>query len=98
MLILKLTIVPLALWLFGIIERAHDYLETSFLPGRSFSGPADFNAQLQDWLSLVNMRSRRALGCAPADRITNRASAGVRRNSPRGTRCDRPRGRTAGLR
>ena len=24
----------------GIIERAHDYLETSFLPGRSFAGPA----------------------------------------------------------
>ena len=25
----------------GIIERAHDYLERSFLPGRVFSGPAD---------------------------------------------------------
>ena len=31
----------------GIIERAHDYLETSFLPGRSFTGPADFNTQLR---------------------------------------------------
>lgn len=30
----------------GIIERAHDYLERSFLPGRTFTGPADFNAQL----------------------------------------------------
>ena len=54
----------------GIIERAHDYLETSFLPGRSFTGPADFNAQLQDWLDRVNRRPRRALGCAPCDRIT----------------------------
>jgi transposase len=54
----------------GIIERAHDYLETSFLPGRSFTGPDDFNAQLQQWLALVNARRRRALGCAPADRIT----------------------------
>ena len=54
----------------GIIERAHDYLERSFLPGRSFTGPADFNAQLQQWLALVNARPRRALGCAPADRIT----------------------------
>ena len=27
----------------GIIERAHDYLERSFLPGRTFSGPGDFN-------------------------------------------------------
>jgi transposase len=53
----------------GIIERAHDYLETSFLPGRTFSGPADFNAQLQDWLALVNARRRRVLGCAPTERI-----------------------------
>jgi transposase len=54
----------------GLIERAHDYLERSFLPGRSFTGPADFNAQLRDWLAMVNARPRRALGCAPADRIT----------------------------
>jgi transposase len=54
----------------GIIERAHDYLERSFLPGRSFTGPADFNAQLQQWLHLVNARPRRVLGCAPTDRIT----------------------------
>jgi transposase len=54
----------------GIIERAHDYLERSFLPGRSFTGPEDFNAQLQQWLALVNARPRRALGCAPTDRIT----------------------------
>jgi hypothetical protein len=30
----------------GIAERNNDYLETSFLPGRSFGSPADFNAQL----------------------------------------------------
>lgn len=54
----------------GLIERAHDYLERSFLPGRVFTGPADFNSQLQAWLGLVNARPRRALGCAPADRIT----------------------------
>jgi transposase len=53
----------------GIIERAHDYLERSFLPGRTFAGPADFNAQLQAWLEVVNQRRRRALGCAPVDRI-----------------------------
>jgi len=53
----------------GIIERAHDYLETSFLPGRCFASPADFNTQLQDWLDRVNRRVRRALGCAPSDRI-----------------------------
>src|SRR5215468_6108766 len=53
----------------GLIERAHDYLERSFLPGRTFAGPADFNAQLQQWLAVVNARRRRALGCAPTDRI-----------------------------
>ena len=53
----------------GIIERAHDYLETSFLPGRCFASPADFNTQLQDWLDRVNRRVRRVLGCAPSDRI-----------------------------
>jgi transposase len=54
----------------GLIERAHDYLERSFLPGRTFASPAEFNAQLTDWLAVVNTRRRRALGCAPADRIT----------------------------
>jgi transposase len=53
----------------GILERAHDYLERSFLPGRTFSGPADFNRQLQAWLEIVNRRRRRALGCAPVDRV-----------------------------
>jgi transposase len=53
----------------GIIERAHDYLERSFLPGRVFTGPEDFNTQLQAWLATVNTRRRRALGCAPTDRI-----------------------------
>jgi transposase len=53
----------------GIIERAHDYLERSFLPGRTFAGPGDFNTQLQGWLATVNTRRRRALGCAPTDRI-----------------------------
>jgi transposase len=53
----------------GLVERLHDYLERSFLPGREFTGPADFNAQIAEWLGLVNTRRRRALGCAPADRI-----------------------------
>lgn len=53
----------------GLVERLHDYLERSFLPGRTFTGPADFNAQLSSWLRLVNTRTRRALGCPPTDRI-----------------------------
>jgi transposase len=53
----------------GLVERLHDYLERSFLPGRAFTGPDDFNAQLSAWLSLVNTRPKRSLGCAPSDRI-----------------------------
>jgi transposase len=53
----------------GLLERAHDYLERSFLPGRAFGSPADFNAQLTQWLMVVNRRPRRVLGCAPSERI-----------------------------
>jgi transposase len=53
----------------GIVERFHDYLERSFLPGRSFASPADFNAQLSGWVTAVNTRWRRHLECAPADRV-----------------------------
>jgi transposase len=53
----------------GLVERANGYLETSFLPGRAFTSPADFNVQLGEWLAVVNQRPRRALGCAPADRV-----------------------------
>jgi transposase len=53
----------------GLLERVHGYLETSFLPGRTFTGPADFNTQLGQFFAGANRRWRRALGCAPADRI-----------------------------
>jgi len=53
----------------GMIERFHDYLERSFLPGRTFTGPEDFNTQLTRWLELANGRRKRVLGCAPSDRI-----------------------------
>jgi len=54
----------------GLVERFHDYLERSWLPGREFTSPADFNAQLSGWVAQVNTRWRRHLECAPADRIT----------------------------
>jgi len=53
----------------GLLERVHGYLETSFLPGRSFAGPADFNVQLGVFFAAANRRWRRAMGCAPADRL-----------------------------
>jgi transposase len=53
----------------GLVERLHDYLERSFLPGRTFASPADFNRQLQGFLARANTRRHRTLGCRPADRI-----------------------------
>ncbi len=52
----------------GLVERANGYLETSFLPGRSFASPADFNTQLDQWLARANARHHRLLGCRPVDR------------------------------
>src|SRR5215469_12182285 len=40
----------------GLVERANGYLETSFLPGRSFASPAEFNLQLEQWLVRANQR------------------------------------------
>ena len=61
----------------GLIERAHDWLERSFLPGRTFTGPADFNAQLAGWLAVANTRPRRALVCSPADRMPSPVAIGT---------------------
>ena len=53
----------------GMLERFHDYLERSFLPGRKFTGPADFNTQLAAFLVKANARRMRVLGCRPDDRV-----------------------------
>jgi transposase len=53
----------------GLVERFHDYLERSFLPGRTFSSPGDFNTQLAGFLVRANTRRMRVLGCRPADRV-----------------------------
>jgi transposase len=59
----------------GLVERANRYLETSFLPGRTFGGADDFNAQLAHWLQLANRRVHRTLGCRPADRVAEDLAA-----------------------
>lgn len=51
----------------GMVERANGYLETSFLPGRRFASPADFNDQLGDWLVRANGRTVRAIDGRPVD-------------------------------
>ena len=65
----------------GLVERANRYLETSFLPGRSFLGIGDFNLQLTGWLELANRRWHRTLGCRPVDRIAEDRAA-MRRLPP----------------
>jgi transposase len=52
----------------GLVERANRYLETSFLPGRRFVDPADFNAQLIAWLVRANGREHRTLRIRPCER------------------------------
>jgi len=53
----------------GLIERRNGYFETSFLPGRSFVSPFDFNAQIEAWLTTVaNARHLRSIGTNPAAR------------------------------
>jgi transposase len=62
----------------GVIERSHDFLETSFEPGRSYTGPGDFNAQLAGWLTEANQRVLRRTGRRPCDLIdTDRAAMGA---------------------
>lgn len=51
----------------GGVERINGYFETSFLPGRRFESPADFNAQMGDWLPRANARTVRALKARPVD-------------------------------
>jgi transposase len=51
----------------GMVERTNGFLETSFLPGRTFASPADFNAQLGEWLARVNTRTVRSIQGRPVD-------------------------------
>ena len=53
----------------GIIERRNGFFETSFLPGRSFTSPADFNAQFADWLTRANARVVRTVKFAPIEHL-----------------------------
>jgi len=60
----------------GLVERRNGYFETSFLPGRDFSSPNDFNTQITTWLAeRANARHLRSIGTTPVARwATDRAS------------------------
>ena len=51
----------------GMTERNNGFFETSFLPGRQFASPADFNTQLADWLPIANARTVRSLSGCPVE-------------------------------
>lgn len=51
----------------GIVERRNGFFETSFMPGRSFASPADFDAQFTDWLAKANSRVVRTIKARPVD-------------------------------
>jgi hypothetical protein len=53
----------------GVVERNNGFFETSFLPGRTFAGPEDFNAQLAGWLPRANTRLVRATGARPVEAL-----------------------------
>jgi hypothetical protein len=62
----------------GVVERAIGYLETSFVPGRSFSSAEDFNSQLSSWLCRANSRIHRMIRCRPVDRLNEDLSSMLR--------------------
>ena len=53
----------------GLVERANGYLETSFLPGRTFNDVADFNRQLTVWLKRANQRIHGTIRVRPSEAI-----------------------------
>ena len=53
----------------GLVERANEYLETSFLPGRRFGDVADFNAQLSGWLRRANQRIHGTTKVRPSEAV-----------------------------
>jgi len=51
----------------GVVERRNGFFETSFMPGRDFTSPADFDAQFTDWLTIANGRVVRTIKTRPVD-------------------------------
>jgi transposase len=51
----------------GVVERRNGFFETSFMPGRDFTSPADFDVQFADWLGKANARTVRTIKARPVD-------------------------------
>src|SRR3982750_3678908 len=66
----------------GLVERRNGFFETSFLPGRTFTSPLDFTAQISAW---PPGPPPAGCGCSV---VTGRSTGG-RRTGPRWWRCRR---------
>ena len=53
----------------GLVERRNGFLETSFMPGRTFASPTDLHAQLTAWLTIANARVVRTIRARPVDLV-----------------------------
>jgi transposase len=53
----------------GLVERRNGFFETSFMPGRDFASPGDFNTQFVEWLGKANARIVRTIKTRPVDRL-----------------------------
>ncbi len=53
----------------GVVERRNGFFETSFMPRRDFTSPADFNTQFVAWLTIANARIVRTIKTRPIDRL-----------------------------
>jgi hypothetical protein len=53
----------------GVVERRNGFFETSFMPGRDFSSPADFTTEFSGWLTIANARVVRTTRAKPVDRL-----------------------------
>jgi hypothetical protein len=51
----------------GLVERRNGYFESSFMPGRDFESPGDFDDQFTDWLRIANGRVVRTIKARPVD-------------------------------
>ena len=51
----------------GVVERRNGFFETSFMPGRDFTSPGDFDDQFTGWLTKANNRVVRTTKARPVD-------------------------------
>ena len=54
----------------GSVERMNRFFRSRFMPGRSFTSPADFNDQLREWLPIANARLSRSRRGRPNDLVS----------------------------